>query len=114
MAKSGIGGRPLRHTKKLVMGEPQELSGFKVQPVARLTSWHWTSRNGSAGGGVMQLSPTEVVVQDANGGEQRLALPNPHRGPLLGMLAGGIGVAGVCSVVMLVVSLIGVKRLVGR
>ncbi len=114
MANSGIGGSPLRHTKRLVMGEPQEIAGFKIQPVARLTGWHWTSRNGNAGGGVMRLSPIEVVVQDANGGEQRLALPNPTRGALLGMLAGGIGVAAVCSLVMLVVSLIGAKRLVGR
>jgi hypothetical protein len=114
MANSGIGGVSMRRTRRQVTGEPWEVTGFKIQPVARLRGWHWTSRNGNAGGGVMHLSPTEVVVQDANGGEQRLALSNPNKGPLFGMLAGAVSVAVLCSLVMLVVSLIGAKRLVGR
>lgn len=114
MANSRFGGASMHRTRRQLTGEPWEVSGFKIQPVARLRGWHWTAPNGKAGAGFVSLAPAEVIVQDPNGGEQRLALSNPNKGPLVGMLAGAVSVAAVCGLLMLVFTLIGAKRLVGR
>lgn len=114
MANIGFGGASMRRTRRQVTGEPWEVSGFKIQPVARLKGWHWSAPNGNAGGGIVSLAPAEVIVQDPNGGEQRLALSNPNKGPLAGMFAAATSIAVLCTLVMLVVSFIGAKRLVGR
>ncbi len=114
MANNGKSGFPLRRTKRLVMGEPWELSGYTVQPVAQARAWHWTKEDGQAGGGVVRLKPVEVIVRDANGGERRVSLPPPNRAPLLGMWAGAAAVAAVCSLAMLVISLLGAQRQAAR
>lgn len=114
MANKGFRGAAMQRTRRQLTDEPWEVSGFKIQPVARLNGWHWTAANGNAGGGFVSLAPAEVIVQDPNGGEQHLALSNPNKGPLIGMFASAVSIAAVCSLLMIVLGVIGAKRLVGR
>ena len=76
--------------RQLIVGEPRPIGRFYLQPVARLTGRSWSVPDGKAGGGFLRLSPTEVIVHDLEGFQQRLPLPIPTKDAL-------IRLAGDCS-----------------
>lgn len=88
-------------------GEPHEVYGRHVQPVARLTGWVG-GNSGPAGGGAggwLRLRPVEVVVREADGSEHTIPMADPNALVVRGLAAPGLAVAAVCGALMLVAAL---------
>jgi hypothetical protein len=76
-------------------GEPVQVDGYSLQPVARLRGRLGAGGNAQGGGagGQFSLEPVEVLVRAADGVESSLALPDPTAQALRGMAGGALAVA---------------------
>lgn len=85
---------PSKIDRRLV-GDPIQIDGRSVQPVARLRA-----RMGSGGGpaaagagGMLRLEPVEVIVRQADGAQSTVALADPTAKALRGMARAAAAVA---------------------
>ncbi len=95
---------PSRIDRRLV-GEPIQIDGRSVQPVAHLHG-RLGSGGGPAGGGaggMLRLEPVEVIVRQADGVESTVALPDPTAIALRSMARAAAAVA-LLSVVLSVLA----------
>ena len=76
-------------------GEPVQVDGYSVQPVARLHGRCGVGGNeqGHGAGCHLNMEPVEVVVRTADGVESTLALADPTAQALRGMVGVAVAVA---------------------
>lgn len=76
-------------------GDPVQVDGYSLQPVARLRGRFGAGGNAQGGGagGQFSLEPVEVLVRTADGAESSLALPDPTDHALRGMAGVAMAVA---------------------
>lgn len=86
---------PSRIDRRIV-GEPLQVDGRTVQPVARLHGRLGSGGgpSGAIAGGQLRLDPVEVIVREA-GGESTLILSDPTAAALRSMLVAAAAVAAV-------------------
>jgi uncharacterized spore protein YtfJ len=91
---------PSRIDRRLV-GNPIQIDGRIVQPVARLRGRLGSGGSQTAGGagGMLRLEPVEVIVRQADGAESTVALRDPTAAALRGMAGAAVAVA-VLSVIL--------------
>lgn len=102
---------PVKIDRRLV-GDPIQIDGRSVQPVARLHG-RLGSGGGPAGGGaggMLRLEPVEVIVRQADGVESTLALADPTAQALRAMAGGAVAVAAMSIGLAVLARLLGRRR----
>ena len=94
-----------------VVGDPIQIDGRTVQPVARVRGRIGAGGGSSAGGGggMLRVEPVGVIVREADGAESTLALTNPVAQALRGM-AGVAAAVAVLSVAVTIVARLARRR----
>jgi hypothetical protein len=90
---------PSKIDRRLV-GNPIQIDGRIVQPVARLHGRLGSggSQAGGGAGGMLRLEPVAVIVRQADGAESTVALPDPTAETLRGMAGAAVAVAALSVV----------------
>ena len=85
---------PSKIDRRLV-GDPIEIDGRSIQPVARVRGRFGAGGSEQFGGagGRYSLEPVEVIVREADGAESTLALVNPTAQTLRAMAGVAVAVA---------------------
>lgn len=101
---------PSKIDRRLV-GDPVEIDGRALQPVARLRGRMGAGGNeqGGGAGGRFSLEPVEVIVREADGAESIVALADPNGGALRAMGAVAVAVAAL-SIMLAVLARLGRRR----
>ena len=106
--------RTNRHwTVEEIAGDPIVLHGREFIPVVKRTSRVWrrvtfgTHRSEVRGGGLVWLQPAALIERRPNGEERRIAIPDPTRAALGGML---VSVLALPLIFLIVTVLIAVLR----
>ncbi len=91
---------------RILTGEPIQVGGRTIQPVARADGWYGVAagETGAGAGGWVHLAPLDVLVQEADGSQHRLPITDPNGEALRKMFGVMLPVAGVCLAIMAIVA----------
>lgn len=97
---------PTKIDRRLV-GEPVQIDGYRLQPVARLRGGFAAGGNAQGGGagGQFSLEPAEVIVRAADGVESTLSLVDPMAQAMRSMAGAAKALAALAVIITLVVRL---------
>ena len=84
-----------------IVGEPLEVGGRTIRPVARVSGWRGAGGDGSAGGAGVQLraEPEAVIIHERDRREHRVPTPDNIRLILWGLAGLALMVAVASQVV---------------
>jgi hypothetical protein len=92
---------------RLLVGDPIEASGYRLEPVARAGGWYGggDGEQGRGFGAVLRVRPVEVRVSDPDGAEHTVAITDPTGQAIRQMALIGLLVAVVSALLVLVAHL---------
>jgi hypothetical protein len=83
-----------------LVGPPATFGDRQIQPVAQLTGWQWSSRQGnSTGGALVQLHPVAFLIHE-HGATRTIPVLDPQRLPVAGLAWIAAVVMVLCWIVM--------------
>jgi hypothetical protein len=97
-----------RQLEREVVGEELAIGERSIQPMAQMTGWYGSDAHARAGlaWAWLRLQPTGVKVQEADGQEAFVPIEDATAAALQGIALGGLVVAVICWIVLLVKRLI--------